>query len=109
MAYAATLLVIVAAGTTYTQNARNVPLKRIVWPITVTAMAGLFLGLFWLVEHGAPPDKRLPGWPIALIIVVSLFFTYRGVGFCSNCGATSRGIGFRDLRFCSRCGKELGK
>ena len=104
--YAATLLAICAAGGVYTQYSSNARLKRVVWPLTMVAAAGLLLTM---VSTIARPQDGVSFWFFILAIVVSLFLTYRSVEFCSRCGATSRGTTMRRAKFCSRCGTELGK
>ena len=92
------LMVTVFAGIAYLYFSRNVPIKRIVLPISLLAAAGLALTMLSSASKGHPP------WFFVCILFVSLLATYRGVVFCSSCGQTVRGSFLRPAEFCPSCG-----
>lgn len=97
--------VLAVATTLYLATDRNAPRKRLLWPILLLGISGLFLGFFlW----AAKPDFVI-GLGIALVVLLITAVNMFKVRFCAGCGATS-GLFSRGVlppSHCSKCGAPL--
>jgi hypothetical protein len=96
------LLYLMAAsvvGLAYLYSSANVKFKRIILPITLIIVAGLFLSMMW--------TNRQQLWVPTFILLGSLIAVYFSVRFCPRCGATTKSSFWQRVNFCPKCGAKM--